>query len=418
MDTFLRQIRFALAVASILIPPLTFAHASQGTRPPTTTRLGQLRGEHLRVLDQLNEKDASGKLMELDDPRVPALVRKGWDLAGAWAAEWLETHPKPSTRDLKRIFDGFTTEPQAVKSKYGDFLEYGDYHFRGSAVRVGFSVYVAEASYGIDFQTATFMVLARNRDGRFQALWNIKDLAEKHYPQRDEIGRWMHLVRRAYYNGPLVVEKVLRACSAANGNPRFVVDACQAADGGTQLAQLSIWEWDAAAANPLLVEVYYYAADFWGLRFDGKTLRISTKEELEVLDSCGMCTLPKGTWTVRITPRGVRNLGHRFFRPEIQWADKLLSRLTKQEDATNLANSKVLDALKALMHERPEAEGGSARPSGRMEFWFGLFEGVRIFSRGPRGSSLLTTDEAHLRFSYVMRNGRPYFTRVKVDEVP
>jgi hypothetical protein len=414
INVFLSSIHLPLVAAGIMMLPLALAQAAQ----TTPARLEQLRAEHRHVLDQLNEKDASGKLMELDDPRIPALVKKGWELAGAWAAEWLQARPKPTTRDLKQIFDGFTPEPQGVKSKYDDFLEYSDYHFRGSAVRVGPSVYVAEASYGIDFRTATFMVLARNRDGHFQALWNIKDLAEKHYPQRDEIGRWMHLVRRAYYNGPLVVEKVLRASPAANGNPRFVVEAYQAADGGTTLAQLSIWEWDGAAANPLLVEVYYYAADFWGLRFNGRTLRISTKEELEVLESCGMCTLPQGTWTVRITPRGVRNLGHRFFQPEIQWVDKLLSKLTKQEDATNLANAKVLDALKALMRERPEAEGGSARPPGRMEFWFGLFEGVRIFSREPRGSFLLATDEAQLHFRYMLRKGRPYFTRVKVDEVP
>jgi hypothetical protein len=42
-------------------------------------------------------------------------------------------------------------------------------------------------------KTGTFMVVARGRGGQLHALWNVKDLAEKLYAQRDEIGRWMHL---------------------------------------------------------------------------------------------------------------------------------------------------------------------------------------------------------------------------------
>ena len=392
---------------------LVFGQAEDLPQRALTPRMDQLRAEHLQVLDQLNEKDGSGKVMELDDPRVPELVKKGWDLAGSWAAEYLETHPMSSTNDLKGIFEGFAPKPRRVKSQYGDFLEYSDYSFRGSAVRIGPSTYVAEASYGVDFLTGAFMVVARSRDGHFRALWNIKDLAERHYAQRDEIGRWMHLVRRAYYNGPLAVEKVLRLSSAANGHPRFMVDAYQGADGGTGLAQLSIWEWDGAEAKPLLVEVYYYPLDFRGFRFDGRTLRISTKEELVVLYSCGMCALPEGTWTVRITPGGVQNLGHRFLQPEIRWADELLSKMTKGEDATNLAEAKVVDALKRLMHESSETEDG-AHPSGRMEFPLGMLEQVQVLRRGQRGAFLLVVDEGTLRFGYVLRNGRPYFTSVKL----
>ena len=414
-NIFRQSIRSGLAVAAFLMLPLIYAHAEDFPRQALTPRLEQLRAEHLRVLEQLNEKNASGNVMELDDPRIPDLVKKGWNLAGEWAAEYFETHPAPSARDLKLIFEDFAPKPQGVKSKYGDFLEYRDYSFAGSAVRVGPSTYVVEASYGVDFLTGTFMVVARNRDGRFQALWNIKDLAAKHYAQRDEIGRWMHLVRRAYYNGPLAVAKVRRVSPSSTGHPRFLVDAYQGADGGTALAQLSIWEWDGAEARPLLVEVYYYSFDTRGFRLDGRTVRISTKEELAVLYSCGMCTLPKGTWTVRITPGGVRNLGHRFLQPEIQWADELLSKLTKGEDATNLAGAKVVDALKALMHEMPEAEDGS-HASGKKAFSLGLLEGVRVLRRGRRGAFVLLTDETRLRFSYVRRNARPFFTSVSVTE--
>jgi len=413
-ESLLRYIRLGLAAATLAVLLPTFARASDLHRRGTIPRLEQIRVQHQHILDQLNQRDGRGNVMELDDPRIPALVKKGWDLAGAWAAEYLEIHPRSSEGELKAIFDDFAPKPRGSKSKYGDFLEYTDYSFEGSAVRVGPSTYVAEASYGVDFRTGTFMVVARNARGRFHALWNIKDLAEKHYAQRDEIGRWMHLVRRAYYNGPLSVEKVLRVFPTANGHARFLVDAYQGADGGTTLAQLSIWEWDGGKARPLLVDVYHYVSDFRRFRFDGRTLQISTKDGTEILFSCGQCALPEGFWRVRITPRGVRNLGHRLLQPEIRWADQLLSKITRGERTAAFAAAKVVTALKALMHERPAKAGRGMKRAGTMEFWFGMLERVRILRRGRRGSFVLVGGEATLRFSYVLRHGRPYFTRVKV----
>lgn len=48
----------------------------------------QLRNDHTT--------DADRKLIELDDTHVPALLRKGWDLAGQWGAAYLEAHPMAS----------------------------------------------------------------------------------------------------------------------------------------------------------------------------------------------------------------------------------------------------------------------------------------------------------------------------------
>jgi hypothetical protein len=74
------------------------------------------------------------------------------------------------------------------------------------------------------------MVVTRSAAGRFQVLWSIKDLAEQHYAKGDEIGRWMHFTRRAYYNGPLPVESVIPVAAAETGHPRFLVRAVQGAD--------------------------------------------------------------------------------------------------------------------------------------------------------------------------------------------
>jgi len=306
------------AVLSILLP-VSAAPASQLRRSSSRPLQEQLRSEHQRVLDELNVKESTGRTLDFDDPRIPPLLRRGWDLAGAWAAAYLEAHPTPSAHDLERIFDGFALAPKGTKSQYGNFIEYTSYSLRGGAFRIAPSVYVVQASYGVKFLTGTFMVVARNRAGHFEALWNIKQLAEKHYAQKDKIGRWMYLVRESYYSGPLSVGRLLSVPSSTDGHPRFLVDAFQSADGGTQGAQLSIWDWDGAEARPLLVDWYdYVAGNFGALRFDGTTVRIPTKESLGILFSCGACDEPQGLWKVRITSNGVTNLGHRFVNPELQ----------------------------------------------------------------------------------------------------
>jgi hypothetical protein len=368
--------------------------------------MDELRIEHLRLLEALNTKDADGKPLELDDPQIPELVKKGWGLAGGYAAEYLEMNPRPTTRDLERIFAGFPASSAGAGAQY---------KFYGSAVQIGPSIYVVQASYGVDFLTGAFMVVARNHEGHFEALWNIKDLAARHYAQRDEIGRWLYLVRRAYDNGPLAVQKVLRLAPAANGHARFLVNAYQGADGGTILAQLSIWEWDGADARPLLVEVYQYAADFGGFRFDGETLRISTKEELETLFSCGMCPQPRGVWKVRITPAGVQDLGHRFLQPELQWADELLSKLNNGADATSIADSRALEALRARIKElQAEDAHAGVPPSEAAGFSWGMMGECRVLRRGRSGAFVVAVDEGKLHFRYVLRNGRPYFTGIQL----
>jgi hypothetical protein len=375
-----------------------------------TPALKELSAEHQRVLDDLNNKDSGALPLDLEDPRVPGLLKKGWALAGAWAAAYLEAHPNPSTHDLERIYEGFAPRPVGVKSPYGDFLEYRDYSFSGSAVRIGAAVYVVQARYSIATATGTFMVLARGPEGRFQALWDIKDLAEKHYVQRDEIGRWVYLVRRAYYNGPLDVRKVIPLQPAANGHARFLVDAYQSADGGTTLAQLSIWEWDGTEAKPLLVKLYQYAGDTGIPQFDGRTLRIPTKEELNTFFSCGMCPDPRGVWTVRVTPSGVQDLGHRFLQPELQWADGLFSKIDRGEDTTGLADAKVVMALKARMQE---AQSQQVAGYGKGFYW-GMLDRFRVLRRGRRGTFELVLDDEQMRFSYVRRKGRHYFTEVRI----
>jgi len=377
---------------------------------PTQIRL---KTEHDRVLNEMNEKDAGGKPSDFDDPRIPPLLKRGWNLAGEWASEYIEHHKALKATNLVHIFDSFAPEPHGVKSKYGDFLEYTDYYFEGSAIRISSSTYVVRASYGYWFRSGTFMVIARNRDGHFEARWNIEDLAEMHYPLADELGRWGYLVGHAYNDGPLFVDRLIPLAVSRNGGGRFLVNAHQGADGGTQLDQLSVWEWDGAEAEPLLVEVYEYAADYGGLSYDGTTVRIKTKEPLETLFSCGMCADPRGIWKVKITPDGVQNRGHRYLQPEIKWADAFLSKLDKGDETDDLASDRVRAAIESAVKgiKDENAKYGIAPD----QFSWGMLGECRVISRGQHGNFVISVDEGRLTFRYVMRGGKPYFTDFRLN---
>jgi len=355
--------------------------------------------------------------MSLDDPRLPSLLKRGWSLAGQWAAEYLETHPEPSQTELDHIFDGFAPEPKPVKFEHGYVEEPTEYSFSGKAISVGLHTYVVEAAYtGIDFPTGTFMVVARNKEGHFEALWNIKDLAEKHYAQRDEIGWWYHLVRRAYYNGPLEVADVIPLATSSAGHVRFMVNAVQGADGGTGLGQVSVWEWDGVRSIPLLVDIYYFYLDGGGLYSDGTTFQFSTKEQLRTYMSCGGCPEPQGIWTIQITPTGVINQGHKFIQPEFKWADDLLARISDKKDASGLAKSPVIRCLRNLLDE-PDDQTQNSDTSGTCTgHSFGLLDHLQVLRRGHRGEFVLFLDGLSLHFNYVLRHGQPYFTRVIIRD--
>ncbi len=343
--------------------------------------------EHQRVLDSLNHRQAK----ELDSPGVEELLNKGWSLAGRWAAEFLNGHPEPSPAALRRIFDGFAPPPHGVKSKYGNFLEYPDYCFSGGAVKIGDGVYAVEATYFRDNETSAFLVVARNGEGSFESVWNIKDIAAVHYPSRDEIGRWKHLVAPAYYNGPLVISKLMPARPARNGNPRFLVDAYESAHGGTALAQLSIWEWTGREAMPLLVKNYHFARGFQTFQFDGTNLRVKTKDQ-SIFHSCGMCPQPVAFW--RIADE-VQDLGRTLDQVELKWLGDLIERIHQGKSTADLAAPAVVALLKK-----------------RLQSNWGMYDVCRVLSRE---SFELTMDEGRLVFHHRLRDGRPYFTSLVIE---
>ena len=68
MGRFLCFLRFSLMAFLSALP--AFAQTPQ---PPKVgrPRMDELRIEHLRVLEEMSVKDAKGRPMDLDDPRIP-----------------------------------------------------------------------------------------------------------------------------------------------------------------------------------------------------------------------------------------------------------------------------------------------------------------------------------------------------------
>jgi len=377
------------------------AQASPGSKTLSELTAAQLSDGQSAVLDELNPKSPQGKPTPLDwgDPRVKILFNRGWALAGEWAARFFDAHPQPSDLELEHVFDSFGLAPHGVKSQYGDFTEYNHYCFSGRATKVGDGVYVVESSYFRDSESGTFIVVARNRDGHFHAVWNIKDLAQKHYATRDEIGRWYYLVRRSYYDGPLNVDSIKPLPLTANGKVRFLVDAYQSADGGTTMAELSIWEWNGVQVKALLIEPYQHVADSFDIRIHDSIIQVATKEHTDAIFTCGQCEEPKGIWRIRVSQDGVRDLGHSFLTPEIHWADQLLSTIAAGRDASSQATPAVISTLK------------------KNQAGWGMLDSVRVIRRGERVMFEVKTDEGTLRLSYIRYNTGPYFTSARFDSL-
>jgi len=276
------------------------------------------------------------------------------------------------------------------------------YALEGFAVRITTDIYIVTAAYE-PFSppaTGTFFVVARDVNGHFRPMWGVKPLAERHYRLKDEIGRWAFLDSCAYYCGPLVVDKVLPLPPSEQGQPRFAIDAFQSTNGSTSMKQLSVWQWNGAEAENLIIRSYsLYLDEDRDIQLVGNLLSVPTKESTQSFSSFGCCAEPRGIWVIRISPDKVDDLGHHFLQPQIEWADRLLAASrAKSPTAANLAAPSVLAFLKSAEFEANMIDRCHVLGSGKM----GAFE--ISFAEGTK-----------LRLAYRLRNGQPYFTGIRVE---
>jgi len=352
------------------------------------------------VVDRINTHGEGGRLRPLDDTEMRALLTQGWKLAGEWAGAWLDLHPKPSAKDLDNLFVDFTP-PSRDPDVYDSNLP-ALYAMAGSATQIAADVYVVRAVYE-ESQSAnassTFFVVARDANGHFLLQWSIKPLAEHHYRKRDEIGLWAFLDSCAYYCGPLVVQEVIPLPPSKKGQPRFAIDAFQATNGSTLMKQLSIWQWNGAEAQNLVIRSYgLYIDEDREIHLVGDLLTVPTKETTSSFSSYGCCAEPRGMWILRLNSDHVQDLGHRFLQPQIQWTDRLLAAAgAKPSVAAGLASPAVIAYLR---HSEIEMDA---------------IDKCQVLSSGKKGTFEISFGVGtKIWFAYDLRNGQPYFTHVRV----
>ncbi len=341
------------------------------------------------------EIDRYGTESPLDNGEPEAVRAIGclWTLTQTWTAAYLNAHPEASAREILADL--------APLAKAGD-LSPSVVRLKGDAVVVALDR---------SFQGTVFVV-SRTPPQPFAVTWDIRGQAAKNWLD-DDLMPWIDTVP-GVHAGPLG-GRALALLPTGSGRPRFLIEAFEHAGMGLEVpGQLSVWEWIGSEAVPEFVQGYLTTGGL-SARLQGDRLRVRTKEALQRIYTCGSCDDPQGTWTLRITPDGVVDLGHTFDDPLVQFVDDLLDRVVRRQDVSALASRSARAQLAKIV----DAERADERRMG-FEWYdsprFGMIMSwkVRVDSkRANRRVIDLETDSAHFLFTLAKRRGKPYVTAVK-----
>lgn len=317
-------------------------------------------------------------------PDFAKSLNRIWPIVGEWSASYLRTHPAATAKDLAA----------AVKQLNGAKCAKNDepclsYELAADAVPLGHDTFAVLASYP---QSATFFVVAKSG-----VLWNIKDVAVQHYAKRDEIGYWVW-IEFPFGDGPMI-GRIGPLPPTRSGHARFYVNGEGAAlAGGTYRKQISVWEWDGHTAVPEVIKSYWVSVQTDANELTNGEFRIPMKGQYKTFYSCGQCPEPRVTWTLRVTPDGVRDLGRKHAVPELQRLDELFARFLHRRSTSDLASPRVAAALHKYLSD---AEGDSL---GMLGSW-GLEANTLEFAADH-------LDCGRLRFTVETRPKGLYFSNV------
>jgi hypothetical protein len=363
---------------------------------------------HLRVeLDQAQAAlDGYGQCCfeRYESREYRQALARYWTLVERWTTGYLDARPGATGSMVAADLAGLAAKRQA---------------FTPSAVRLaGKDGDAAAVVVSVEGNPAgTFFVVARNAAGRFAVAWSIRPVAEKNAPAGNELGEWAWTMPAAH-TGPLG-GRVSPLPPARSGRARFLIQAIAHAGLGLVVPrQIGVWEWTGSEAVPELVKDYPTTDYRLDVALAGDLLRIPTTEITRIFYSCGSCDDPEGTWTLRVTPDGVTDLGHTFKEPLLQAADDLVDRLARGQDASSLAAPAVVARLEDLIGELREdvhpraAERDAAGPDPE--------EGLRglmtwqVRTSGAHRVLDISNEAMHLLLTFEKRGGTDYAIGVEV----
>ncbi|MFL6237691.1 MAG: hypothetical protein ACJ76N_31535 [Thermoanaerobaculia bacterium] len=351
--------------------------------PPVRADRNALRAEIDRTRAEIG-RSTEGLFHNYGNPETVRALGRFWALIQAWTGEYLDAHPRASAREIEADL--------AALASQGDL--------RPSAVRLTGDAAVIAIDWGFH---GTVFVLSRTPPQPYKVAWDLRAVAEKSPPD-SALAAWAATVP-GVHGGPLG-GSVLALPPARSGRPRFLTDAIEHAGMGLSVpGQIGVWEWTGKKAVPEFLQGYSTTGGL--AKLQGDRVLIPTKEITRMFYTCGSCEDPEGTWTLRVTPDGLTDLGHSFADPLMPFIDDLLDRVAHHRDATALASRSASARLAKILAELREEE----KPED--DLGLGMLMGWKVRGHGNHRTVDLETDWGHLLFTVGRRAGKPYVTAVE-----
>lgn len=256
-------------------------------------------------------------------------VERLWSLAGKWVSEYLDVNDDCAARCIEKAFEALDGRMPHSSRDRGE-LEV-------SALSLAGDDFALTLQYG---EVGTVFIVGRIAT-RHAVKWSITSSATD-----DELACW----RPRSDCGPMY-GALLRLPDIVDGERRFVVDANVAGNGFTVGAQTSIWSWNGHRARLLAVDEHAQMIDDpRDIELRGDLLVVPEKEQLDAFLTGGSSPDPRGEWTAQLTASGAVDRGHRWFEPEVRWANEFFAAVENRRSTERLAAPEVRRTLDA-MHE-------------------------------------------------------------------
>jgi hypothetical protein len=329
-----------------------------------------------------------------DDPEAAALLAEQWSAVGQWASDYLSQHASASEAELAAAIGSLspTLDAEVVVLAERSFLV---------STRVG--------------ETGTVFIVAAQGD-RFAPAWSIAESAPRNVRASAVLAAWSAERARGNCRASPPKEpwttcgalfgRIGKLPDQTDGRPRFYVDATYAQEAGATVgAQLSVWTWTGASAEPLFTTTYAYMIDQQIVtRLEGDILRLRIKDEFKSFSSCGACEGRQVDRAIRIAPDRIDDLGETSLAPELDVIDALFTRLLNGDSAADLADPAVVKALEARVEDaQSDALASGSRPGfGMLNSWNTTDE------NGATKVCVSTDDGGTYRFTIERQLGAPW----------
>jgi len=313
---------------------------------------------------------------------------KLWATVQAYIADRLEQHVTPKV-----------IEKQAPPlSTY-----YGGLHI----VAIGTDLYAVSASAG---PLGNVFVIGK-RNGHFATVWDIRQSA-----MGTTAWGWNAEAARNQCNRCRPASGIVFALSPdSTGRARFYIDAGYFQEmGATSGAQLSVWRFDGHSGDVLLKKNYVVVADDENCPADqGPYIRRHDKTQYRMLYAYGSGLGRMLTWTIKVTPDRIEDLGETPDIPEMDTVDDVFWRISQGKNTADLATPAVVKQMAAVLAEARKIYKDPKFPS------VGMLEGATAVHHGEETIVEVGTDnDAAPRMRFTVLHRKTGFFLAKLEILP